>query len=71
MPHECKVSLFPMITLDPSLTPADLLPDIQKLWASSAPKILSIDAAEVPGSATPGCTVQGRYTARGWTEWTQ
>ena len=71
MPHECKVSLFPMITLDPSLTPADLLPDIQKLWAASAPKILSIDAAEVPGSATPVFTVQGRYTARGWTEWTQ
>jgi hypothetical protein len=60
-----------MITLDPSLTPADLLPDIQKLWAASAPKILSIDAAEVPGSATPVFTVQGRYTARGWTEWTQ
>ena len=60
-----------MITLNPSLTPADLLPDIQKLWAASAPKILSIDAAEVPGSATPVFTVQGRYTARGWTEWTQ
>ncbi len=60
-----------MIQSDPALTPASLLPAIDKLWKASAPKILSIDAAEVPGSATPVFTVQGRYTARGWTEWTQ
>lgn len=60
-----------MISLDPSLTPAALLPDIEKLWTASGPKILSIDAAEKPGSATPVFTVAGRYTARGWTEWTQ
>lgn len=60
-----------MIHPDPTLTPADLLPAIAKLWQASAPKILSIDAAEVPGSATPVFTVAGRYTARGWTEWTQ
>lgn len=62
---------FPMITLNRSLTPAGLAPDIRKLWEASAPKILSIDASEVPGSATPVFTVKGRYTARGWTEWTQ
>jgi unsaturated chondroitin disaccharide hydrolase len=60
-----------MITLNRSLTPSDLASDIKKLWEASAPKILSIDAAEVPGSTTPVFTVQGRYTARGWTEWTQ
>ena len=60
-----------MITLNRSLTPSDLAFDIRKLWEASAPKILSIDAAEVPGSATPVFTVKGRYTARGWTEWTQ
>ena len=60
-----------MITLNRSLTPSDLASDIRKLWEASAPKILSIDAAEVPGSATPVFTVKGRYTARGWTEWTQ
>jgi len=65
------VVTFPMITLNRSLTPSDLASDIKKLWEASAPKILSIDAAEVPGSATPVFTVQGRYTARGWTEWTQ
>jgi hypothetical protein len=60
-----------MIKIDSSLTPADLLPKIEKLWDASAPKILSIDAAEQPGSATPVFTVAGKYTARGWTEWTQ
>jgi len=60
-----------MITPNRSLTPSDLASDIKKLWEASAPKILSIDAAEIPGSATPVFTVRGRYTARGWTEWTQ
>lgn len=60
-----------MIKINSSLKPADLAPKIQKLWEASAPKILSIDAAEKPGSATPVFTVEGKYTARGWTEWTQ
>lgn len=60
-----------MIAINTSLTPSDLSADIRKLWEASAGKILSIDAAEVPGSATPVFTAQGRYTARGWTEWTQ
>ncbi len=60
-----------MIPTDSQLTPKDLLPSIEKLWKASAPKILSIDLAEVPGAATPVFTVRGKYTARGWTEWTQ
>lgn len=60
-----------MIKSDPSLAPRDLLPAIGKLWDASAPKILSIDRDEVPGGATPVFTVAGKYTARGWTEWTQ
>lgn len=60
-----------MIHSDPTLTPAALLPAIARLWEASAPKILSIDKSDVPGAATPVFTVGGRYTARGWTEWTQ
>ncbi len=60
-----------MIQSDPTLTPAALLPAIARLWEASAPKILSIDKSDVPGAATPVFTVGGRYTARGWTEWTQ
>lgn len=60
-----------MITIRQDLTTASLAPKIEKLWDASAPKILSIDAAEKPGAATPVFTVKGKYTARGWTEWTQ
>ena len=60
-----------MIQSDPSLRLEDFAPITTKLWEASASKILSIDAAEVPGAATPVFTVEGRYTARGWTEWTQ
>jgi len=60
-----------MITIRQDLTTASLAPKIKKLWDASAPKILSIDAAEKPGAATPVFTIKGAYTARGWTEWTQ
>jgi len=60
-----------MITINSSLQPADFAPKIQKLWEASAPKILSLDADDKPGAATPVFTVAGKYTARGWTEWTQ
>lgn len=60
-----------MIQPDPNITPRDLLPIIEKLWTASAAKISSIDRDEVPGNATPVFTVAGKYTARGWTEWTQ
>lgn len=53
------------------LTPQQLLPGIQRLWQASAAKILSIEASYKPEDGTPVFTVDGRYTARGWTEWTQ
>ena len=60
-----------MITINPQFQPADLTGKIKALWEASAPKILSIDKDDVPGTATPVFTVKGKYTARGWTEWTQ
>jgi unsaturated chondroitin disaccharide hydrolase len=60
-----------MIQIKDQLRPADLLGSIQTLWEASAPKILSIDRDDIPGNATPVFTVKGKYTARGWTEWTQ
>ena len=53
------------------LTPQQLLPKIQKMWQASAAKILSIEASYTPENGTPVFTIDGRYTARGWTEWTQ
>ena len=60
-----------MIAIRPDLTPEQLSSTLTRLWEVSAPKILSLDAGEKPGAATPVFTVRGRYTARGWTEWTQ
>jgi hypothetical protein len=53
------------------LKPADLLPAIARLWDLSAPKILSIEKTFPADRGAPVFTVEGRYTARGWTEWTQ
>lgn len=60
-----------MIQIDYSLQPSDLRKKITRVWEASAPKIRSIDRDYKPGSATPVFTIRGKYTARGWTEWTQ
>ena len=60
-----------MMRIDDALTPARLLPKIDRLWDASAQKIDSIEKSCPPGSASPVFTVEGQYTARGWTEWTQ
>ncbi len=60
-----------MIKINTSLQPADLRKKITRVFECSAPKIWSIDKGDAPGRATPVYTVQGKYTARGWTEWTQ
>jgi len=60
-----------MIRLDTRRTPADLLPKIARLFSLSAQKIASIDATWRPEDGAPVFTVEGRYQARGWTEWTE
>jgi hypothetical protein len=57
--------------IDHSLTPAALRPSIERLFALSAEKILSIEKNWNPAQGTPVFTVDGRYCSRGWTEWTQ
>ena len=60
-----------MIKINTTLKPSDLAKKVARVFEYSAPKILSIDRDDVPGNATPVYTVRGKYTARGWTEWTQ
>jgi hypothetical protein len=60
-----------MMKIQNDLRPIALRAKIERLWEVSAPKILSIDRTDTPGAATPVYTVNGKYTARGWTEWTQ
>ncbi len=60
-----------MIRLDCHRTPADLLPGIDRLFSLSAAKIRAIEDTWDPADGSPVFTVDGRYRARGWTEWTQ
>jgi hypothetical protein len=60
-----------LISIDRQRSPRDLLPKVDRLFDLSAAKILAIEAAWRPEQGAPVFTVQGRYQARGWTEWTQ
>jgi len=60
-----------MIQIDRRREPRDLVPKIDRLFALSAEKIRAIDARWAPDAGAPVFTAQGRYRARGWTEWTQ
>jgi unsaturated chondroitin disaccharide hydrolase len=59
------------IKIDPKLTPQKLVPQIERVFELSAQKILSIEKSWQPEQGTPVFTVKGKYTSRGWTEWTQ
>src|SRR6266850_2638556 len=59
------------IKIDFRLTPKKLLPKINRLFELSARKILSIEKTWDVSKGGPVFTVKGRYTSRGWTEWTQ
>jgi len=60
-----------MIQIDYQLTPAALLPAIDRVFEVSAKKIALIEKRWDPAQGTPVFTVAGRYSTRGWTEWTQ
>lgn len=60
-----------MITVDASVTPSTLQPRLERLFDLSAAKIRLLEKAWDPSQGTPVYTVKGRYTSRGWTEWTQ
>jgi unsaturated chondroitin disaccharide hydrolase len=65
-PHEYR-----MIHIDRRRTPRDLLPAITRLFEISASKIAALEETWVPDRGAPVFTVNGQYTARGWTEWTE
>ena len=59
------------INIDSKLTPQKLVPQIERVFELSGQKILSIEKSWKPEQGTPVFTVKGKYTSRGWTEWTQ
>ncbi len=60
-----------MIQIDNNVTAESLLPAIGRLWELSAGKIRDLQAHYDPAQGSPVFTVRGKYTTRGWTEWTQ
>ena len=57
--------------INASLTPAKLQKKVSRVFDLAGQKIRALDAAWDPAKGTPVFTVKGRYTSRGWTEWTQ
>jgi unsaturated chondroitin disaccharide hydrolase len=60
-----------MIHIDNTLTPSGLQPQLLRLFDLSASKIQLLQRMWEPSRGTPVFTVNGIYTSRGWTEWTQ
>jgi hypothetical protein len=60
-----------MIRIDHQLTAAALVPAIDRVFELSGKKIELIRKHWDSAKGTPVFTVAGRYTSRGWTEWTQ
>lgn len=60
-----------MIDIDHQLTPQKLEAAARKVFELSAPKIYTLQQRWKESDGTPVFTVAGRYTSRGWTEWTE
>jgi unsaturated chondroitin disaccharide hydrolase len=60
-----------MIKIDYRLKPEDLKKKLDLFWELSAEKIKDIDRNYDGSKGSPVYTVNGKYTTRGWTEWTQ
>jgi hypothetical protein len=59
------------MNIDASLQPHDLGPAVESAFALAGGKIRDLDANWDPARGAPVFTVGGKYTTRGWTEWTQ
>jgi unsaturated chondroitin disaccharide hydrolase len=59
------------IKLNSKLTARALLPKVRRVIELSARKILDLEKSWDPAHGTPVFTIGGKYTTRGWTEWTQ
>jgi unsaturated chondroitin disaccharide hydrolase len=60
-----------MIKIDSSLTSSHFTSKLQRFWKLSGEKINHIEKHYDASKGSPVFTVAGRYSTRGWTEWTQ
>lgn len=57
--------------IDAKLTPADLAKPARRVLELAGEKARALDKSWDSTKGTPVFTVAGKYTSRGWTEWTQ
>ncbi|MDI1335208.1 MAG: glycosyl hydrolase [Lacunisphaera sp.] len=57
--------------IDDQLKPAELTPALANFWQVSGDKLNLTHRDYDPAKGAPVFTVAGKYTARGWTEWTE
>ncbi len=60
-----------MININKNLNPKDFQSKLSLFWDISASKIDLIEKLFDTSKGAPVFTVKGKYTSRGWTEWTQ
>ncbi|HMI65505.1 MAG TPA: hypothetical protein VK517_05690, partial [Cyclobacteriaceae bacterium] len=60
-----------MIKINLQLTPSDFTSRLQRFWELSGEKITQIEKNYDASKGSPVFTVDGKYSTRGWTEWTQ
>src|SRR5882724_11024835 len=60
-----------MINIDYSLKAADLTNKLKRFWDLSGEKINLLEKNYDNAKGSPVFTINGKYTTRGWTEWTQ
>ena len=57
--------------IDTTITPESLSDALERFWDLSGRKIDLIEAEYDSSQGSPVFTVDGKYTTRGWTEWTE
>lgn len=57
--------------IDAKLTPQGLQPKVNRVFELAGRKIRALASSWDSARGTPVFTVKGKYTSRGWTEWTQ
>lgn len=59
------------MNINADLNPADLAGRLDRFWEVSAEKLKLLEESFDPAQGSPVFTVEGEYTTRSWTEWTQ
>ena len=60
-----------MIKINTTITAPDLQIKLKRFWQLSEEKIYLVEKNYDASQGSPVFTINGKYTTRGWTEWTQ